>query len=410
MKSFVLLRYLVILTSLIAAPVANAETIALEGATIFASPELPAIANGVILISAQGIIALGKKGTVTIPDEAKRFDLSGQFISAGFWNSHVHHLFSRDMLEQNQRRKLQYLIDELFLRWGFVNVVDTGADLDLLLNLKKLIKTNEVQGPQILVMGGSFVGKGGTPFYVKPIQLPEFSSTDQAAAAVSDVLKAGADGIKLFTGSWATPEQVVLMELDHVKAATTIAHTAGSLVFAHPSDSEGASIAIEGGVDVLAHSFPAELKGPWNRALPAAMAKHSVALVPTLKVFRYDLERIKLPPNIVDLHEQNAIDQTGAVKKAGATILFGTDVGYMHDNDPSEEYRLMAKAGLNFRDILESLTTAPARVYGQAKRMGKIEAGFQADLVVMASDPRDNVSAFADINMTIKDGLVVYRR
>ncbi|MFT5400392.1 MAG: imidazolonepropionase-like amidohydrolase [Planctomycetota bacterium] len=166
------------------------------------------------------------------------------------------------MLEPDEREQLQYLLRALFLRWGMVNVVDTGVDLDLLSGLKKLINNNQVKGPQILAMGSSFVGKGGSPFYIKPVHLPEFSSTEQAAKATAGVLKAGADGIKLFTGSWATPERVVVMQLDYVKAAATVAHQAGALVFAHPSDSEGAAIAIAGGVDVLAHSFPAELKAP----------------------------------------------------------------------------------------------------------------------------------------------------
>ena len=67
--------------------------------------------------------------------------------------------------------------------------------------------------------------------------------------------------------------------------------------------------------------------------------------------------------------------------------LFGTDVGYMSDYDPTEEYVLMAEAGMSFRQILASLTTAPAEQFGESKQLGWVAAGFQADLVILKNDP-----------------------
>ena len=51
-------------------------------------------------------------------------------------------------------------------------------------------------------------------------------------------------------------------------------------------------------------------------------------------------------------------------------MLFGTDVGYMTDYDPSEEYTLLEQAGLSFADVLATLTIAPARRL--AKESGEI--------------------------------------
>lgn len=62
------------------------------------------------------------------------------------------------------------------------------------------------------------------------------------------------------------------MPVEIVRAAVEVGHRRGKLVFAHPANSPGARAAIEGGVDVLAHTFPTSLDGtPWDRALPSMM-------------------------------------------------------------------------------------------------------------------------------------------
>jgi hypothetical protein len=61
-------------------------------------------------------------------------------------------------------------------------------------------------------------------------------------------------------------------------------------VIAHPSDSAGARAALEDGVDILAHTFPAQLGGvPWDRSLPGLMRQRGMVLIPTL-----------LPPALVE--------------------------------------------------------------------------------------------------------------
>lgn len=55
-----------------------------------------------------------------------------------------------------------------------------------------------------------------------------------------------------------------------------------------------------------------------------------------------------------------AVSQLEAFFKKGGQILFGTDIGYITESDPAEEYELMARAGMSFREILASLTTVPS--------------------------------------------------
>jgi len=102
------------------------------------------------------------------------------------------------------------------------------------------------------------------------------------------------------------------------------------------------------------------------------------------------------------------IGQLRAWLASGGTVLFGTDIGAI-DYDPSEEYALMAEAGMSFRQILASLTTAPAERFGESKQVGRIAAGLQADLVILKDDPSRNLRVLTAVQYTLRAGKVIYR-
>ncbi|MGC1614733.1 MAG: amidohydrolase family protein [Candidatus Acidiferrum sp.] len=73
------------------------------------------------------------------------------------------------------------------------------------------------------------------------------------------------------------------------------------------------------------------------------------------------------------------------------------------------EYVLMSEAGMSFRQILASLTTDPAERFGDADKLGRIAAGFQADLAVFRQDPSANIRALAAVQYTLRAGKIIYR-
>ncbi|MCP4429988.1 MAG: amidohydrolase family protein, partial [Gammaproteobacteria bacterium] len=372
-----------------------AKTFALVGGTIFTTPHDTPIENGIVILDDDKIVSVGLSDTVDIPADAEMIDASGLYITAGFWNSHVHYIGLLQAAAWKDAGHLNDILTDTFLRWGFVNTVDLGSWLRNTLTIRERIQEREVNGPRILTAAPGFAPLGGSPFYVKSTVLPEFDSLENTREKVLSALKAGADATKLFTGSWASMSSLIVMEPDIVRSATDTAHEQGALVFAHPSDSDGAQVAIENGVDILAHVFPAQMNGPWDQTLPAKMASRNVALIPTLKLWRPALTSMGLPSKNVTRNVNAAIAQTKACNEAGVTILFGTDVGFMHDTDTTEEFRLMGQAGMDYKDILVSLTTAPAARYKFAETNGRIQKNFEADLVLLGSDPRVDITAYA---------------
>src|SRR5262245_59461540 len=369
--------------------VPRSNVVALVGGRVQPTPEAPAINDGVVLIDNGIITAVGSRASVPVPSGATLIDCAGATVISGFWNSHVH--FTGAVFQRADSAPAAQLADGLramLTSWGVVNVVDTGSYLPNTLQRRRRIDSGEIAGPSILTAGIGFVPVGGSPYYILPARLPELTDADRTASLVNGEIDRGADVVKLFTGSWASRTEIVVMPVELVRVATDVAHRRGKLVFAHPSNSAGARAAIEGGVDILAHTFPTELdRRPWDRSLPGMMRGRSMALVPTLKLFAYELGRAGLPANVIDAVLGNARAQLRAFSDLGGLVLFGTDVGYMTEYDPTDEYVLMQEAGLTYSQILTALTTAPAMRFGAAARSGRLEVGHAGDVVVLEGGP-----------------------
>ena len=391
-------------------PPSTPRVTALVGGRVLPSPQAAAIPDGVVLIEGTTITAVGPRAAVRAPEGATVVDCTGGTVTSGFWNSHVHFTGSQFRgAETAGAEALAGALRAMLTSYGVVHVVDTGSLLANTLALRRRIDRGEMPGPSILSAGGGFVPAGGGPYYILPARLPELARPEDVAR-VEVELAGGADIVKLFTGSFATPRSIVVMPLEIVRAAVEAGHRRGKLVFAHPSNSPGARVAIEGGVDVLAHTFPTSLDGsPWDRALPAMMRERGMALIPTLKLWPYELRKAGLPNDLVERVLGTAMAQTSAVADLGGELLFGTDVGYMTDYDPTDEFIFLRRAGLGAMQILAMLTTAPAARFASGGT-GRIGPGMTADVVVLDGDPTQDVRAFAKVRMTMRDGRVIYRR
>ena len=103
------------------------------------------------------------------------------------------------------------------------------------------------------------------------------------------------------------------------------------------------------------------------------------------------------------------VEQVHAYFQSGGQILFGTDIGYINDYDPTEEYEQMQQAGMQFQDILAALTTNPAARFGASRHTGRIAPGMDADVALLGSDPAQSVKALADVRYTLRRGEIIYQ-
>lgn len=206
-------------------------------------------------------------------------------------------------------RSLDQQLDTMFNRWGFTTVFDLASVLDNTIALRRRIETNELRGPRILTAGEPIWTI--EPVYVRDfleqnhIHIANTKTPEQAIALVRENAAKGANGTKLFTGSAQAQGEVAVLPLAIAKAAVDEAHRHHLPVFAHPQNIEGVNVAIDAGVDILAHTVPQS--PPWTPDFISRLKHASLSLIPTLTLFDFEARKGNTP----DQERQAWIAQNG---------------------------------------------------------------------------------------------------
>jgi imidazolonepropionase-like amidohydrolase len=236
-----------------------------------------------------------------------------------------------------------------------------------------------------------------------------------------------------------------------VRATIEESHTHNIRVAVHATELETARAAVEEGADVLVHSV---IDKPVDGAFVTLLRDRHVILCPTLVVFeRYgrvfshqlnltpeeqawgnpeviatlDVTKIpqdKLPQRIKDAlaKPEEALDRIKKtydialpnlkkLEDAGVTIAAGTDagnIGTIHGPALFREFQLMKEAGLAPMQILQCATANAAKLFGgeTGAHIGKIDNGCFADLVILKSNPLDDIARASDIESVMKGGVL----
>jgi imidazolonepropionase-like amidohydrolase len=383
---------------------ASAQTLALVGGTIYASPDATPLPDAVVVASNGVIAAIGRRSDVQIPADARVIDCTGKTVVAGFWNSHIH---LTQAVWNNAGSApgagLAEHMQTMLTRWGFTSVWDLGSDARNIMPLRRRVDSGEVPGPSIHLAGSIFPKDGHPAYLPREMQLPEAATPDEATQLAKRYMDFGLDGVKLFTGSFKGENNpVVNMDPAIAKAAVDVAHAQGKPVFAHPQNMTGVDAVIAAGVDAMAHTVAgAPVYSPEQLA---RFKQQGTALIPTLSLF----SKLPVGPDIAARLVTTTVNQLKAFSDNGGPVLFGTDVGFTTIYDTTLEYELMRRA-LSERQILASLTTNPAQFFKAANK-GRVEKGFDADLVVLDGDPITDVRNLAKVAYTIRAGKVIYQK
>jgi imidazolonepropionase-like amidohydrolase len=384
---------------------AQSDNLAITNITVFTEPYKPPIEKATILISNGKFKKIGLSETAKIPNGYRVINGEGKYATAGYWNSHVHFIEPKwNDAKSIVKDSLEVHLQEMFTSKGFVYVFDLAQiDFENLNTLRNRIKNSNLKSPSILSVGVPFTSK--SPFYIKPLQLPELKTTEEVRNHINTQIKNGANGIKIWSAS-PTGNGIDYLSPSLIQEAAKIAASNNIPLFAHPSNLKGVENAVDNGVTVLAH-VAADDRLVWDSALIQKMIHKKVALVPTLKLHFWDLRLagIKTENNTL---RTTAINQLAMFNKAGGLVLFGTDVGYMNDYEIEEELVQMQKADMSFDQILASLTINPAQKFNLSHKTGVIKVGKNADLVILNKNPASDPRHFSYVYMTIHNGKIIF--
>lgn len=382
-------------------------TLAIQHARIYGSPTDPPIDDGTILIRDGRIAAVGTQ--IEIPAGTKVVHCDHCIVTAGFWNTHVHFTEPKwSFANWKSAETLNPQLADMFLSRGFTTVIDLGSNPADTFAIRRRIEKGELIGPYIYTAGTALYPPHGLPFYLREtlprwmqLAMPQPETPQDAQRIVRRNLASGADVTKLFTGSWVARGHVLPMPLNIARAAVTETHLNGKLVFAHPSNLAGVQVAINSGVDVLAHAAD-DTRGVDASLLSTVISKN-MAMIPTLKMFTTTVT--------TDPHYMDPIcAEVQQFHQLGGTLLFGTDVGYMTDYTTEGEFVELGRSGLDFKTVLAMLTTNPAARMGVSDAKGTITPGKLADLTVLDADPADALTNFSRVRAVIRSGALIWQR
>jgi imidazolonepropionase-like amidohydrolase len=381
---------------------AQSQDLAITHATVYSSPQASPLSDATVVIS-KGVIVQVRQHP-QMPRGIETIECRGCVVLAGFWNAHVHFMEPKWADAAHQpAEKLGRQMSEMLTHSGFTSVVDTGSDTENTVALRRRVESGEVAGPRIFTAGTPIFPAHALPFYLADLppdlraKMAQPETPAEATAFVEKNRAAGCDIVKLFTGSIVRPNHITPMRVDIARAAAAEAHRNGRLVFSHPSNLEGTQVAIDAGVDVLAHT-PEHTEGIDETMLRRMVAQH-MTIIPTLKLFSRDDAIARIRNLDYRFHE------------LGGRLVYGTDTGFLTDYDQGEEFRQLAQSGLGFRDVLAMLTTAPVELFHLSRNEGKVMPGMRADLTILSEDPGSgNPEAFTQVRYTIRGGAVIWRK
>jgi imidazolonepropionase-like amidohydrolase len=317
----------------------------------------------------------------------------------------------------------------LMLEAGFTTARDMAGyrhprNLEVLA-VRDAVALGIAEGPRLFVAGwaGQTAGHGD-------MGLPRTWPRDPQLVAdgpwefrrlVRRLVRDGVDLIKTSTSGGAGGHGEALWWRNHtdeeLAALIDEAHSSGHRVACHAHTADGIKRALRAGVDTIEHGVYLDEEGI------ELLLTRDATLVPTLLIRS---ERAVLPhrkggsaPEVIEKFEQLA--RAGAASlypayRAGVRIALGTDTGRTlreHFGRNGHELELMVRVGMSPMDSLLAATRNAARALGAADRLGTLEPGKAADLLLVDGDPLRDISLLGQpsrVRLVMKDGRVAVNR
>ncbi|MGE3269042.1 MAG: amidohydrolase family protein [Chloroflexota bacterium] len=376
------------------------------------------------------IVAVQAPGAA-LPSDATRIDADGGFVMPGMIDSHVHLPSSGAANYELQRLKDLLPLQALqgaanartMLMAGFTTVRDLSSPAFTNVAIRQAFDAGLMVGPRVLAAGMSLTVPGGhgDSYYRPEVQVARegiVNGPDEARRTVRQWVKMRVDVIKLLvTGGVMTDgSEVGALQWtpDELQAAISQAHQLGKRVAGHCHGGIGVKEAVKAGIDTIEHGTMLDEEAV------SMMAAAGTFLVPTIIAGQHIVDHGTaggIAPHVVAKGEQIGVWHRKSVRMAhdaGVKVAFGTDCGTPF-NKPGEnaiELRYMTECGFSASEALQAATRVAADACGLSDRLGTLEDGKLADIVIVAGDPLADIRVMADrarIAWVLKGGSVVKR-
>jgi imidazolonepropionase-like amidohydrolase len=353
-------------------------------------------------------------------------DARGMTVLPGLIDTHVHILWPSQAVDGGHGEKafrqdfawdLPGRLQE-DLRHGVTTVKSTGEMATLILELRGLLADGKLVGPRILVVGPVFTAPGGHPAgtifkddpWARSEHCVEVDNPAQAREQIQRVAAKGVDAIKLVYQAVAPANancpgadaQAGKLRKDVMQAIIEESHRLNLRATVHTGHEADAIEVVQAGADGVEHGV-ADAVLATDRLADVLRARNAF-YVPTLRI----MDHVGDPqaPTFAKQNLKHLVDK-------GVRVAVGTDTQGGWEKTPPglntiQEMELMVEAGLTTEQVIRAGTRDAAEHLGLLEKLGTVEAGKIADLIIVAGDPLKDISALRQIRFVIQSGHIVH--
>jgi imidazolonepropionase-like amidohydrolase len=351
-------------------------------------------------------------------------DLAGAFVLPGLFDCHVHicvNTLNADVptgwgdalpgtiacyAAQSARRLLMA---------GFTTCRDVGGWDYHEIAVREAIEAGWIEGPRLHCAGRILsITSSSTPYWRGMYE--EADGPDTVRHAARKQLAKGADFIKILaTGAQTSTKyenaQAIQYRPEEIQAAVEIAADNFTYVAAHAHAASGILNAVECGCRSIEHGTYG------TEAVYRRMAELGTYLVPTVCItpalLRDPEFAARVPEHIrtryLEAHQIH-VANISLARRLGVRVAMGSDVGTPgnHCGENAQELEVMVReAGFSALEAIQAATINAATLMRLEDRVGTVEEGKLADLIVAGADPLDDVSALTSVSLVMKEGRIV---
>lgn len=400
----------------------------IRGATLIDGTGGGPLPNAVLVIRGNRILDVGSAEQVKLPAKVDRtIDARGLYMVPGLVDLHMHFRQQRgddfSMFRDSDAAAAIRGIEKLglYLDGGITAVRDLGGANDVAQKIQEAVARHIFPGPRVFWAGRLISSRGGhgdeitetASGHPKPL---ETSASQRVATgpwdwrlAVREEIRRGVDVIKL-TAPYDKEEVAAAVDEAHMLGVPVTVDAFGDYV----------TWASQAGIDSIEH--PLSISADTIKV----MAEKKTALVPTLTAFynplTFGYPSAGIPPGgffftmsrrFSMTHEGN-VETVRQAKVAGIKIGVGTDIPFENERrypgDYFVELKFLRDAGLSNKEILEAATRVGGEILAIPDKLGTLEKGKLADVLVVAGDPLQDIENLRKMRVVVADGRVVRDR
>lgn len=382
----------------------NKNTIVLYNGTLINGTGETPVENSVVVVKDEQIIDVGIIGEIETPKDAEFIDLNGATILPGFINSHAHYVYDSKVLNTfamagvTTVRDMQDNDSTRMENWSWFDYRDD-------LNMENYNSRLVAVGPMISVENGypAFGGNETEKFL-------NITSVEDAKIKTQKLIDKGADVIKISVETGITfwqQDPLPKLSEEEIKAIINTAHANNIKVAAHITHSIDLDIFITNGGDEIGHMVIDE---NLSDDLINQMVENDVYWGPTLELWKYVQLAFSDKPGFN--YYPNAVNNLKRFVRAGGKVALGSDYGGFGQFEfqmgmPMLEIEGMLEAEMTPMQIIVASTKNAAYVCNMEDKIGTIEKGKIADILVVDGDPLMDIQSLNKPLLVIHNGEII---